>query len=404
MKIRIRLFLLLLAGGLTAYGQTDFRPGYYITLDQDTIYGQIDYRGDVKNMEQCVFRASRDAGPTELSPGEILGYRFTRGKYYVSKQIESEEGPSWVFLEYLVNGIKDLYYYRDSRTDKYLLESDAGRMFDLTNEPILVKVGEKSYLKDVNKHVGLLKANFSDCGEIQPDLEKATLTHNSLIKLTSRYHGYVCSGEECIIYEKDIPYTEFRLAFLAGAGRSSLEISYPVTREVVFAPVIAPVGGVQLHIRFPRINEKLSLQTEALFLNNHFHFTGTKELLASRVDMEADFETTYLAKSLGIKYTYPGGRINPSIAAGGAVSVLLGKKTLYSETTEMYTGPVSTNTWDDIPVTGLLRGWFVQAGVEVPLQKRVVFGSFRYLSSYGTDVRFNQTGHRTTSLVLGIYL
>ena len=96
------------------YAQNNYRPGFIITVQKDTIYGEIDYRTDKMNAKRCVFQSQgNDTEPVTYHPFEILGYRFTDdGKYYVSKNIELKYGVSTpVFLEYLLQGMKSLYYY-----------------------------------------------------------------------------------------------------------------------------------------------------------------------------------------------------------------------------------------------------------------------------------------------------
>lgn len=66
-----------------------FRNGYYITLENDTVYGLIDYRGEVRNSQTCVFKMSEVAEPEKFDPSEIQAYRFTDGKFYISKQINT---------------------------------------------------------------------------------------------------------------------------------------------------------------------------------------------------------------------------------------------------------------------------------------------------------------------------
>jgi hypothetical protein len=48
--------------------QTDFRPGYVIGLNGDTIPGEIDYRGDKLMGETCTFRKSRLDSLQRFSP------------------------------------------------------------------------------------------------------------------------------------------------------------------------------------------------------------------------------------------------------------------------------------------------------------------------------------------------
>ena len=50
--ILLNAFLLLIS---TIYAQSNYRPGFIITLQKDTVYGVIDYRTDKINATRCVF-------------------------------------------------------------------------------------------------------------------------------------------------------------------------------------------------------------------------------------------------------------------------------------------------------------------------------------------------------------
>ena len=214
----------LVSFSLLLFGQADFRPGYIIDLNLDTLYGQIDFRGEVRNSKVCDFRTDEKAEPQRFAPGEISAYRFLPGKYYVSKTIEAGGESRPVFAEYLVNGIADLYFYRDENTDLYLIEKEGGEMLALTNEEKEVYVEGTRRIQQSNQYVRLLKATFSDCMEIQPTIDGARLNHQSLIAITSRYHAYVCDGEKCIIYLKETPGIRFKLGGTIGFSSSRLRI------------------------------------------------------------------------------------------------------------------------------------------------------------------------------------
>ena len=88
------------------HAQRDFRKGYIITNQQDTIYGWIDYRGDVRNAKVCLFRKTETDPSMDYMPLDIAAYRFINSKYYVSRDVGDEYAPKQVFLEYLVNGMR----------------------------------------------------------------------------------------------------------------------------------------------------------------------------------------------------------------------------------------------------------------------------------------------------------
>jgi len=83
----------------SAMGQSDFRPGYLITSQVDTLQGQIDLRSELEMGQSCKFREDDKGLVREYTPEEILAYRFVDNKYFISKKLDSVT----VFLEYIAN-------------------------------------------------------------------------------------------------------------------------------------------------------------------------------------------------------------------------------------------------------------------------------------------------------------
>lgn len=107
MKYIIILFLTFCTG-ISLYAQSNYKQGYIITNENDTINGLIDFRTDRANSNVCKFKKSEKSDEQVFHPGEILGYRFIKEmKYYVSRTVEIDKIKQTVFLEYLVQGIKD---------------------------------------------------------------------------------------------------------------------------------------------------------------------------------------------------------------------------------------------------------------------------------------------------------
>ncbi len=107
------LLLLLLASffSLTSYSQRNYQEGYVIPLQGDTLRGWIDFRSDKLNSTTCTFKADLTAQEREYYPKDIYGYRYLNdGKFYVSKEIEIDGVKKNVFLEFLLEGIENLYY------------------------------------------------------------------------------------------------------------------------------------------------------------------------------------------------------------------------------------------------------------------------------------------------------
>jgi len=196
-KIRYVCLLLLTIKINSVSGQTNFREGFIINNQHDTIKGLIDYRGDIKNSTTCIFKKDENSTPIKYLPGEIKGYRFMDGKFYISRLVKVGDEEKNLFLEYLVNGIVDLYYYRDFENDYYFVEKECEDMIELTNEKkeLIRDARNEYYSKSIvysNLYIGILKALFADCEEVAKKADNTKFEHNSLIKITKSYHDYVC--------------------------------------------------------------------------------------------------------------------------------------------------------------------------------------------------------------------
>jgi len=124
--------------------QENYSPGYIITNTYDTIRGYIDYKTDIQNAKVCHFKTNLNDEEKSFLPGQIAGYRFTdAGRFYVTKSVKIKDSARTVFLEYLVKGIMNLYYYTegsDASTDVnynkyYFFENEKGEMNSITKGP-----------------------------------------------------------------------------------------------------------------------------------------------------------------------------------------------------------------------------------------------------------------------------
>jgi hypothetical protein len=168
--------------------QSNFRPGYIITNEKDTISGLIDFRTHKMNAQTCKFRASDTSEEKLYSPGDIYGYRFTDdGKYYVTKDIEIDRQQKKVFLEYLVQGMVSLYFYPDNESNYYFFKDESGEMTPVTKRKDKEIVDEKSglrYTMEDNQYKGLIRYIFRDSKSISNTANKMPFKQSKMVDLT----------------------------------------------------------------------------------------------------------------------------------------------------------------------------------------------------------------------------
>ena len=202
-NIPVFLFLLSLNN---LSGQKDFKNGYIIGLENDTIYGQINLKSNYSNSLICEFKKNPDDIPVRYDPDQIKSYRIEDFKYYVAKDIYIDSVNKKVFLEYLLDGVVDLYFYKGKDHEYYYIDKE-GEMYQLSNDEIVRNVNVMDdyytrYAKNSNQYIGTLNYLFNDDPETKRHVPNTSYTLKSLINITKKYHVNTCPDLDCIDFTK----------------------------------------------------------------------------------------------------------------------------------------------------------------------------------------------------------
>ena len=400
------LILILLLYLSDLQGQTLFQPGYVITNENDTLHGLIDYRGDTRNAKRCDFKTDLNSSVQEFTPQTIKGYRFIDGKYYVSKIIKSNDKEVQIFLEYLVNGINDLYFYADITQNHYFIEKSDGKLIELTNERKMISIDGKDYIQESKNFIGLLKFAFGDCPQIFPLINKAKFENKSLIDITKRYHDIKCDGEKCIIYEKQLSVMRYRFAPFLSMNNTILKFTdIAVYEEIKFKMASSASVGIVMNASIPDLNEKMSFQVSAEFGKNYFYGTGLIESI--RAFEEVHLHTSSLKFKGGFKYTWPKGNFRPTILCGANLIRFL--KSDGRRIQESYSNSIiTTQEYTDLKASNLLIGYNFEVGIDYRKSEIYVpFINIGFSNSSGMgdhpDIGLYSTHLKTIHINAGIY-
>ena len=317
------LLILLLAASATISAQSNFKQGYIITNQNDTIDGWIDYRTDYVNSERCKFRKTLDDVDTFYLPGEISGYRFTEeGKFYVSDEIEIEGTKKQVFLEYLLQGIVSLYHY----SNIYILQDEKGERHLISKSEAIETYKKNStvrYSKEDTKYMGHLKYLLRQSDNAVKKSDKIEYKSKDIIDLVKTYHDDVCtSGEQCVVFEtkEDKKYTLFRSSVYGGFLYNRFKLN-----EQHFGKLgdpinsYMPVIGAQLNASVPRWAKALSLQLDVALSGMNGETEGEYKLEPGYLEKHKyEFDAITLITRFGPKYTFGNAdsRIQPIIEGG----------------------------------------------------------------------------------------
>jgi hypothetical protein len=240
------LFLLLTS---VLFSQEGFKNGFVLLTQQDTLYGLIENNTGYKNSIKCNFQKSIGDSVVHFSPGEIYGYYFNEGKFYVSKEIENQ----WYFFEYLIEGKLNIFLQQDKDlTNHYFIEKETLPFRELTfKSEIIVDEDGIQHVSNSKTHNFLLSYYTND----YPPLQQAAMSiekpsNPSLIKFAKEYHNATCVNEPCIIYEKKVK-TVLELEVTGG-------VSYVFTDTASYISATTfGTGNLMLNLMVPKISESI---------------------------------------------------------------------------------------------------------------------------------------------------
>lgn len=384
-KPKYLIVFLIVTFFINAKAQTDFRSGYYVTLENDTVFGLLDYRGEVKNSQVCIFKNDNSSEIQKFNPGEIQSYRFTDGKFYVSKTIKTDLEEKTVFLEFLVDGITNLYFLRDINNYKYFLEDKNGKFLELSNETITEEVeGKGEIQRNSNRYIGLLHASFADCKEIQPQINNVNLGHKSLINITKKYHNYVCDTEECIVYEKKVQPAKVRFAPVIKIGVASFHFDKGIFTNYDIDPDFYFGAGMIMSTVFPGLNEKISFEVEVDVNQYNFHGSYEEQNASIKETYDLYLDLFSVQPAISAKYTFPTGKIKPNVAVGAYADIFAGiNEKIVTE--KQHQDTVYTYESYETPITPMVFGGFLQLGCNYELSERTFFTNLRLCYSTNQD-------------------
>jgi hypothetical protein len=319
------LLLFLVSSGL--FGQADFRPGFIINLNNDTVRGWIDYRGNFANSRLCLFKPDPESGEVRYLPDKIKAYRFTDSKYYVSKKVKTSDQEELIFVEFLLDGIVDVYYYRDESGENFLLDTGDGKLLLLKDEKNLVKIDHATYESDVKRYAGIMKYAFRASPAVCREVETLTLSQNSVIKVAREYHEEICKDRECIVFEKKVQKTKLYIGPIIGLNLNYLTINKgsavtPYYFEgCSFNPAIYPSLGAIFKVNLSNLNERTFFQYETSLGKRAFHASQNSFVYFddSIVYLFNDirFHQYVLNNSISLRYEFPVGTVRPVFQLGG---------------------------------------------------------------------------------------
>ena len=366
--------------------QSDFRPGYVVGLAKDTTFGYIDYKGDRANSEYCLFRKDPGAVETRYTPDRITAYRFADSKYYVSRSVKKGEKSEPRFLEYLINGVVDFYYYRDNEGDHYLLDTGDGCLAELKDQEKNLTADNRVYARTAKEYVGVLKYAFRQSPGISKEVEDISLDRKSLIKVAHKYHNEVCKDNVCIIYEKKLlafhiiigPVVTVNVKY-AWVNQYYDQEYYYLQKSNFNTPVFPAISLFAL-VNLPYVNERLFLRYEATVCKYRLETTGNEyydPYMKTNIYNDIQMKRYALNNAVNLRYEFSGKKFRPYLQAGFFLNYNF-KTEYYRTLLFTYQGFTYGQNFTENPFVKLDHGLSIGLGLTYIAGDRPVYFGFVY--------------------------
>ncbi|MBQ8656163.1 MAG: hypothetical protein IJ527_03785 [Prevotella sp.] len=326
---KVLFTLLVAAATLQVQAQVNPKAGYIITNTNDTVYGTIDYRSDIRNAETCSFKADGAAQYTDYKPGDISGYRLTdNGIYYVTRTFPIDGEEKTIFAEYLLQGGVSLYHYKAYSTDYYYMVDATGKVAPIreTHDLYLATDERKQAQREKMQAVSQM---LHQSDKAQRQLWTMTdVTSKELTQLTRDYNMEYCTDAgDCVTFQYDSQETTRLSVRLRMEGGLALLRMKPTPHSSVKEMTMTgttPLVGAGFDIQLPRVSQALVLQAMFYYTYN----SAEKESSANGIMATRKITFHDLNLQAGAMFRLmPQSRITPVVRGGLSLNYLLGYKT-----------------------------------------------------------------------------
>lgn len=271
----------------------------------------------------------------------------------VSRNIELQHGvPKPIFLEYLLQGMKSLYYYETEEDVPIYFVEDKDRLVKI-DAPKLSKQMLRAQFKDqTDRYIPQLHYAFKDCPSLSSKIDRARFNRNELMKIAKEYHYKMCtSNEDCIEFEAKEDKHSLQIDITPYVGIIQYKVPSGSSIGIYSSPKLSYLAGATLAISDKRWMSSLSGCLDVSFSR----IASTAK--SPKNDNIVKQSATVLSGKVGIRYTYPKGWVRPFAELGADISGMISSKIETNEDSE---------TWLD----GVYPGYYANVGVNFKLSRK----------------------------------
>ena len=304
----------------SAYSQQNFIPGYVVTLQGDTLQGQIDYRNWDRNPDKIVFEQDGKTTPVQYNPVDIKSFGANI-EIYVSAIVKSDVSPrnlnnlyhedgltteiDTVFLQVIISGTKSLYYYKSKiGIDNFYIKDK--NIFELLQYNIY-RSHVDSRIHFNKRYIGQLTLYFNNDPSVRQKLERTEYTKTSLKNLFLTYYKQSSTAPK---FQKKTDKASIEYGIVAGVIITSVTFggdAIPYLGNTGTHQSTCPSGGLFLDLILARGQGKWSVYNELVYNSfqlstSYYGFFGS---FYYRDQIDAELGFSYLTMNNMARFRYP---------------------------------------------------------------------------------------------------
>lgn len=358
----------------TCFSQENFKKGYIIKSDGDTLSGLVDYREGFRSYRICQFKSVFDQSVATYTPDDIRGYGMINGKTFQSKKITEANGVlKNVFLDMKIIGFVTLYKYEYV----FYVQKSSDSLQRLSNDKSQQLIDGKQVVRYTNQHIAVLSTMLFDCIALRERTQKVPFVERQITTLIEDYNA--CQSVAQTVVEASKSWAKVMVGLTGGVHFSRLEIasrssadrrldgSYDVTNT--------PFFGATFDLSSPRLTERLSFHGAVMYLHPKYrmdHTTGTSVT-------QVEIATNQIKIPVGFRYTFRGEPAAPYLNLGISSTFNFSSTSTWDQKFRNGTSQYETNLWT---MRTNQMGLWGGVGIAISLNK--------YLGAF-LEIRYEET-------------
>lgn len=279
---------------LHAFAQGDFRDGYVILANGDSISGKVAYRSSAKNSSSCKFKPA-SGNVITYTPAQVRAYGYLSDKRFEVRVLPDDTvAAAPAFVEVVIKGYMSLLHRN------HTLYVEVNGKIVLLPIPVdrVVSTDKGRHLRKDSRYKGLLNSLLIDCALKADNSRYDQVEIGYLVQNYNR-----CHNQPGTYYKETKARSLFTYQAFGGIQTSKM-ISDADGKSL--ASSVRPMAGISVDISAPKIFDRMFLSLECVYSSQYFQIYQKTSAGGGYLNWYSDtrIDQTVLKFPLGIRYNF----------------------------------------------------------------------------------------------------